>query len=310
MTQRLVLAFGSLLLLAALGGCSAAGSLSMTPVEDSESLGANASHEIGGNSNTYEMHRQQPIEAAIENDAVTVNGTHLTTGSDLPYEHRGRYYDVTGAIIGQTAGYHGEAGIDYNSSTVEGTVVAYRDLPAVDRRALAPLLAPPREGDEPGSDIDIPVSYTEAQANASMLVTEQAVDGIRYEGETYDIHVTTEAATLDTYRYNATLVAASSDEYAALLDRRYAFTLTNLSDEETEILDRSIGDTHYIENEGNSGFASLVDRFRHHRPVRVSEYDGAWLVRYDGRRYWAEVDFGMYVSGDEPIVLANSTASS
>ncbi|MFC6973694.1 hypothetical protein ACFQL1_01785 [Halomicroarcula sp. GCM10025709] len=308
MTHRLVLAFGSLLLLAALGGCSAAGSISMTPVDDSESLAAEASRDLPAEQSTYDRYRFRDIERAIQAGSTTVNATQPTVDPGLPYEHDGRYYNVSTAIVGQESGYSGEVGIDYNTSSVDGTVVAYGELPARDRRALEPLLAPPRKGGEPGTDIDVPVAYTDADANASALVPNQTYDGIRYQGTTYAIDVHVERTTLNTYRYDATLVAESDRTYARTLDREYAFTLSTLSENESAIVEQAVGDTHYIEQTGDPGFASLVDRFRHRRPVTASEYDGAWLVRYDGRRYWTEVRFGQYLPEDEPVIVATRTA--
>ncbi|WP_324758317.1 hypothetical protein [Haloarcula montana] len=306
MTHRLVLAFGSLLVLAALGGCSAAGSISMTPVEDSESLAAEASRDIPEDPNTYDRHQYRDIERAIRAGSATVNATHSTVDPGLPYEYDGRYYNVSTAVVGQQSGYGGEIGIDYNTSSVDGRVVAYDQLPDSDQRALEPLLAPPREGDEPGTDIDIPVAYTDTEASASVLVPNRTYDGVRYQGETYAITVDVERATLDTYRYDATLVATGSQAYARQLDRRYAFTLSNLSENESAIVDQAVGGTHYVEETGDPGFESLVDRFRHRRPVTVSESEGSWLVRYDGRRYWTEVRFDQYVPEDEPIVVATA----
>ena len=307
MTHRSVLAFGSLLLLAALGGCSAAGSISMTPVDDSGSLAAEASRDIPDEQDTYDRRRYRDIERAIQSGTTTVNATHPTVDPGLPYEHDGRYYNVSATVVGQQAGYGGEIGIDYNTSSVDGSVVAYDQLPDPDQRALAPLLAPPRRGDEPGSDIDVPVAYTDAEANASALVPDQRYDAIRYRGDTYAIDVDTERTTLDTYRYDATVVATDSQVYARQLDRRYAFRLSNLSANESAIVDQALGGTHYVEETGDPGFASLVDRFRHRRPVTVSEYDGAWLVRYDGRRYWTELRFGQYVPEEEPVIVGTPT---
>jgi hypothetical protein len=40
--------------------------------------------------------------------------------------------------------------------------------------------------------------------------------------------------------------------------------------------------------------------------VTGDEYGGSYLVRYDGQRYWAEIDYGQFVSDEEETITPPS----
>ncbi|WP_436924021.1 hypothetical protein [Halosimplex amylolyticum] len=294
MRHRTVFALALVALLAGLSGCSAEGSLSLTPVNDS-ALAEEASHPVptGAPPDSDE----NVVQRAIETGTATAIGDRPPVEERLPFRHDGRFYALDYAENGTAPGYDVEIRIDYNASSVDGTVVDYEDLPAVDRGALEFALSQDRSDAilEPGYDIGVSSIYTEDDGESSVLAPTQEYDAVRYEGEVYPIDARAEQETLTVYRYEASEVAGSREAYAESLRDRYEFELSGLSGGEREIVNKSIDDSYWVEDSDNEAFDSLVDRFRAHEPVEETEYDGSYVVRYDGRLYWAEVDYGSYV---------------
>ncbi|MEF8852926.1 MAG: hypothetical protein V5A28_10970 [Haloarculaceae archaeon] len=290
MNTRLVAGFALVALLAVTAGCSAAGSLSMEPVDDAE-LAREASVELPDGPDDAVVRR------AVENGTATVVDRRPPVTEQLPFRHEGRFYAVNYTETGTEPGYDVSVRIDYNASSVDGEVVDYADLPAVDRRLLADALERtdlPEERLQEGYDFGVGRTYTESEGETSALVEGPTVDAVRYEGEVYPVDVSVESTTLMVYRYEATLVADSPDAYAGQLRDRYAFTLSGLSEAERGVVEEARNDTFYAENDDNEGFASLVERFRDRRAVEETEYSGSFVVRYDGQLYWVGVDYGNY----------------
>lgn len=291
MCRQKILWFTLVAFLAVTAGCFAheQGSISVNPVDDS-SLAAEASidgDEIGQDSDL--------VSTAIENGSVTTTDRRGPLDIQLPVRHDGAFYDLSYTETG-TEGYRGGVSIDYNASSVDGETVGYADLPAVDQAALDRLLASADTDRQlrPGYDADRPITYTGSEANASVLVPEQEYTAVRYNGESYPIQVSASEETLTVYRYNATRVADSADAYTTALRDNYAFELSNLSDDERDIVDSALNDTAYIEGDDNSGFDSLVDRFQAQQPVTEDDLGGSYVVRYDGRVHWVEINYGPY----------------
>ncbi|WP_459191314.1 hypothetical protein [Halosimplex sp. J119] len=297
MRRKTVFAIVLLGLLAGLSGCSANGSLSMNPVNDTE-LAEEASHPAP--TDTSADGDDALIRNAIENGTATVADDDPPVDQQLPFRHDGRFYALEYTENGTEPGYDVEIRIDLNASSVDGTVVDYEELPAVDRATLESSLSFNHSDAilEPGYDIGAGATYTEADVESSVLVRIQEYDAVRYEGKVYPIDANTEQETLTVYRYEAREVAESHGAYAASLRERYEFELTNLSQDERDIVDESIDDTYWVEDGDNEAFDSLVDRFRDHEAVEETDHDGSYVVRYDGDLYWTEVDYGSY-AGEE-----------
>lgn len=293
MNSRRLLALGLLAVLAATAGCSADGSLSMRPVDDAQ-LATHASAELP----EAPSDDRTVVRAAIANGTATVVGERPPVDEQLPFRHDGRFYAVNYTEAGTEPGRDVNVRIDYNASDAEGTVVAYEDLPAVDQRALAGLLERSDRFDErlqPGYDFGVGLTYTAEEAADSALVDGEEFDAISYEGEVYPVDVAVDETTLTVYRYEATVVADSSEDYARHLRERYAFELADLSNAERDVVDDARNDTVYMESDDNEGFASLVDRFRARSAVVQTEYRGSYVVRYEGQLFWAEMRYGSYV---------------
>jgi hypothetical protein len=309
MDRRLLSTVALLALLTVLGGCAhPSGSLSMQPVDDVE-LAEEASRTLPEDDDRPPGFDTDVARRAVENGTATTVAAREPVEAGLPFRHEGRFYNVSYTITGTTPGYRAGIEIDYNASSVEGSVIAYEDLPAVDRERLEPLVERPTDRREPGYDFGIGVTYTESEAESSVLVTEQQYDAVSYRGETYPIRVDDpEETDLDNYRYEATLVADSAEAYGTFLREEYAFTLSGLSDAEQSVVDEAANGTYYAGSSDEQGFASLVERFQSRRAVASDEFGGSWVVRYDGQLYWAQMDYGAFVTDDDdPVTRPEET---
>jgi len=297
MDRRTLLGFVLVAVLAATAGCSGEGSISMDPVNDS-SLAEQASDDL----TTISPGQDRALVGdVIENGTGTAVDVRPPVDRQAPFASGGSFYDISYTEAGTQQGYAVELLVDYNGSADGGEVVDYDDLSAVDRTAVEGVLAmpdPPEERLEPGFDAGTTAVYTENQANASVLTTDQTYDAVRYEGETYPVGVQTTPETLTVYEYESTAVAESPGEYASMVREQYEFELSGLSEAERNVLEDAVGDTNYIDESDNDGFDALVDRFRTHRAFEEDGNVGEYVVRYDGQVYWTEVNYGSYLDED------------
>lgn len=299
MNSRLSLGLALVAVLAVTAGCSADGSLSMTPADDA-ALAEEASVEPPDEGDEERSDDAAVVRTAIANGTATVVDRRPPVSEALPFRHDEQFYAVDYTEAGTEPGHEVTVRVDYNASSAEGDVVDYADLPAVDRRLLADAFARtdlPEERLQPGYDFGVGGTYTEGEAETSAFVDGTAIDAISYEGEVYPVDVGVESTTLTVYRYEATLVAESPEAYGSDLRDDHGFTLSDLSDAEREIVESARNDTHYVEGTDDEGFASLVDRFRDRQAVTETEYRGSYVVRYDGQVYWVEMRYGQYDDG-------------
>lgn len=307
MERRPTLALLAVLL--ALAGCAhPSGSMSMRPVDDA-GLAEEASREVPEPGDRPPMFEQTVVRDAIEGGSTTTVAPRPPVESGLPFRYDGRFYNLSWTVVETTPGYGTGIQIDYNASSVDGEVIAYGDLPAVDRQRLTPLVEGPRERREPGYDFGVGVTYSESEAESSVLVPDQRYDAVRYRGEVYPINVEEpDRIELNRYRYRATEVAGSPDTYGASLREAYAFELSGLSEAERSVVEGALNSTYYADSTDDEGFAALVERFQSRRAVTSDEYGGSWVVRYDGRVYWVEMDYGAFVADDsDPVTQPEET---
>lgn len=307
MRRRVVQGVVVAVVLPLLTGCvltppqEAAGSVSMEPVDGAD-LPERASKPLPPVNPTSDptVTRDDVVRRAIEQGAATVasRGAPASLHPNLPYRHDGGYYRLSNEVVGTETGYDVRVELDLNASSVTGSVVAYEDLPAVDRYRLDRILSDLEYSLRPGYDALVDTGYNRAEANASVLVPEPAYDAVEYRGQTYPVRTHVKEVTFDVYRYEATLVAADAAAYREVLRERYVFELSGLSEAETAVVDQAIDDRYAPDGTDDEGFESLVERFREHRPVAGDENGGSWVVRYDGRLYWTEVDYG-YAGGEQ-----------
>ncbi|MFB6137019.1 MAG: hypothetical protein ABEJ42_01585 [Halobacteriaceae archaeon] len=308
MDRRRALGLCALVGLALLAGCSAAGSIDLREGDDA-TLAAGASRSFGAGDGPPTDADRAPsavVAAAVANGSTTVNGTDPPVTEGLPIEHAGAYFDLTWTVVDRRPATMVDVGVDYNASrttgadgtTGGGDAIAYEDLPAPDREALAGLFPPPPEPPRTrGVDFGVGAVYTDAELNRSVLAPTQTVDAVVYGGTRYPIETRgTRQVTAKTYRYTADRVAPNASAYAAHLRERYLFTLSNLTDAERSVLEEAAtSGSYYADSPDDAAFESVLERFRAHRAVVETESSGTWIVRYDGQVYLAQLDYGGFV---------------
>lgn len=299
MHRRLLIAVGAVLALGVLAGCSAAGSLQMTPVDDTALAKEASLSTTDGGFSPGSNYRGRAGEI-IENGSGTILAPDPPLETDRAYEYERQYYTFSSEVVEEVPGAATLVSIDYNAQNPNGTTIPFRDLSPADKRELQPVLSWSPSELRDGSEIDDLVVYT-ADEREESLIAERAGDyvTIRYRGERYELEVKPfRDMTLERFRYEATRIADSPEAYATQLKREYAFTLTGTTKSEDNVLQKAISDRYYADSTDDDAFASLVERFRRHQPVLGDEYHGSYVVRYDGQLYWAEMDYGQFVDGD------------
>lgn len=292
--RRHLLVLMALLPLVFLAGCSAAGSISMDPVSNAE-LAEHASRNASATDVDPDAESRM-IRGAIDNGSATIEGRDPPVETGLPFAHRGAYYDLSWSVMGQRHATSVDITIDYNASNVSADRIAYDALPAPDQRALDGLLPPRHDRRVDGPDLGTGAMYTDAELERSVLVPTQRYDAVVYDSEVYPIHVDdTRGVTLNTYRYTSTLVADDSESYARGLKEEYLFPLADLNDTERDIVSEATNGSYYAKDTDDSAFRSVLERFRAHDAVQRGEMHGSWVVRYDGRVYWADLHYGQFV---------------
>ncbi|MFB6120540.1 MAG: hypothetical protein ABEJ68_05420 [Halobacteriaceae archaeon] len=299
MQRRFALAVGVLAVLAVLGGCSAAGSIEMRPVNGTELAAAASRAPATGPPERVESDRSRAavVRAAATNGSTTVTGLQPPVSEGLPFRVDGAYYDLQWSVVDSREANMVGISIDYDGSAPNATAIAYEDLPAPDRAALDALL-PPRHPPETGSfEIGVGSVYTDGELNVSVLAPTQQYGVVVFEGERYPIRVEEpRAVEVKTYRYDAARVAPNASAYAAHLRSTYAFTLANLSDAERSVVEEAAGGSYYADSTDDAAFAAVLERFRARRAVVSGDASGTWLVRYDGQLYLADLRYGAFVA--------------
>jgi hypothetical protein len=289
---------GSLLLVILLAGCSAAGSLEMQPTTDDAELAEQLSRPTTLPEDEPIRHRQIARQA-IENGSATVQSRSPLIEPGLPFAHQGQYYNISSTVVDHQPGTAVTLEIDYNGTTQTNATVAYSNLSVRDRALIDGVLPPKRERRTDGYDFGTSATYNETEQNQSVLLTEE-YDAIRYEGEIYPINIRdTRPVTINTYQYTASTVASSSTEYATQLRDEYLFTLSGLSEAERGVVEQAINDMYYADNDDDETFRAVMETFQQQTAIQKNEYQGTWLVRYNGEIYVAELSYeGFNIDGE------------
>ncbi|QLC32667.1 hypothetical protein EFA46_000060 [Halarchaeum sp. CBA1220] len=293
--RRHHLVLAALLPLVLLTGCSAAGSISMDPVSNAD-LADHASRDAPPGDAEPDPEARL-IRDAIRNGSATIEGRSAPVEADLPFAYRGSYYDLSWTAAGEREATSVDLEVDYNASNVSANRIAYDDLPEVDRRALDTLFPPRHDPRADGYDLGVGATYTDAEANRSVLVPTQEYDAVVYDGDAYPIRVSdVRPVTLTTYRYTSTVVANDSDDYARQLKDEHLFTLGDLNESERAVVSEATNGSYYAESTDDSAFRGVLERFRAHDDdaVEYEETRGSWVVRYNGTVYWADLSYAQF----------------
>lgn len=288
MSRRLLALLG-LVVLAALAGCSAPGSISLEPVTDAD-LAAEASRPMPP---AEAEGPHSVIYGAVENGSATIDGTSEPVDSEgPPVEVDGAYYRLSTEVVDRHTETSVRVEVDYNGS-VDGSAVDYDDLSEADRELLGGLFPPDTGHLTDGYDKGSVGRYDASEADDSALLTGDYA-AVRYEGERYPIRLHTREIDVQTYRYTVEEVAPDATSYAESLREQYAFTLSGLSEAERSVVEEATEGSYYAENDDDEAFRSVLERFRAHEAFHEEEYRGEWIVRYRGTVYWAELDYSEY----------------
>lgn len=291
MRRRKLLAAGATLLAAPFAGCvDPAGVLQMSAESDA-GIAEQASRDADG----LPPELRDVVVAAIEDGSGTVSATSPPVDEGLPLAHDGAFYDLSWEVVGERTITRYTVEIDYDPEDASGPSVAVADLPDVDREVIDRLVPPRDDRRVEGYDMGVSSPYSEEEAETSVLVPEQEYDVVVHEGNRYRIRTGDgREVTENTYEYTAAEVAASPETYAADLRERYLFTLSGLSDAEREVVDVAIDEGYYADSTDDDAFRSVAERLRSHDAVSSDEYEGDYLVRYEGTVYWTHLYLGQF----------------
>lgn len=272
-----------------LAGCSepTGGSLSMEPLGGDTEIGTR----YAGSTDALSSDRRALVEAAIAGETPTRERRRPTYEASRPLEHEGAIYEISHEAIDERTATRYSIRIDYDPERPPSSVIAYADLPAIDRRALEGQI-PPEEDPPTGEGFDLDVTHRYDDEAGSVLVPEPQYEGISYEGSTYRIGIgVNREVTVRTYEYDAARIADSAGELGAQLRERYLFVLSGLSRGERDIVEEAKRIYHPEGDGVPDAFRSLVDRFRGRDGIDVDEDGGTWLAEYDGTAYWVHLEF-------------------
>lgn len=293
MDRQRMLALGWVLVVVVISGCvSAAGELDMDRATDAEivALANQATECVRENS----ARTRNLFRGAIENGSATARSYGTLVKSGCPIAHEGRYYEFDATIIDRQAVTNVDFSIDANATVPADETVAFANLSARDRDAFG-------EAVDPGQGVRAHPggAYTEAERHRSVLLSGE-YSAVRYEGETYAVAVEeTESVTVNTWRYDATILANTTAEYASYIRQEHMFALSGLSPGERDVVEEAIADGYTATNESDEAFRSVLERFHRHPSIRERSKRGTWLVRYEGAVYIATLTWDEFVVDDE-----------
>lgn len=291
MRRRQFLAGLSIAGVGALAGCGRpAGSISLTDVSDDAALAGQWSQRA----ETFPDPIRELVAGAVADDPerATATDTSPPIEPTRPVGYEGRYYTLSYTVANEREETQYVVEATFDPDPPPERTVAFADLPAVDREKLAGLLSPDREPADEQETLGMGVVYTDSEERDSAIVPEPEYDGVTRGGRTIGIAVpNSREVTIADYRYRAERLADDDADLAAVAQDRYRFQFDGLTDDERSILDTAKNDEAQSADPPSRAFADLVEKFRAHEAIEVTEFDGTWLLRYDGRDWWATVVF-------------------
>lgn len=234
---------------------------------------------------------------AIENGSATLETSqHPSFEDGEPFVYEESLYALSSQSTGMKSAKH----YSFELTPVEGSVaeserVRFADLPAVDREKF--------EGYGKLHTNHTTKLYLDSELSESVLAPEPDRPIVVYEsGQKVRFEVTSsESHHVWTYRITAELRDSSAANYGAKAREKYAFELSDLTEAERNIVQYAIAarSCGLPEDERPpEAMWRLADRFRPQDDVEFALKDdgdenedsvkGEYLVRYEGRTYWAK----------------------
>lgn len=272
-----------------LSGCSepTGGSPSMDALNNDSAIGKR----YAGSTDNLSSDRRDLVEDAIAGETPTRERRRPAYEAPRPLEHEGAIYNITHEVVEERVVTRYNIRIDYDPERPPSSVIAYADLPAIDRRALEGQV-PPEEDPPTGEGFDLDSTYRYSDDEGSVLVPEPQYDGISYDGSEYRIGIdVNRPVTIQTYEYDADRIAESAAGLGQQLRERYLFTLSGLSQAEQDIVKEAKRIYHPEGDTVPDAFRSLADRFRGREGIEIDEDRGTWLAKYDETMYWVRLEF-------------------
>ena len=298
--ERRALAALGLLALVALAGCSATGSLSMEAADDTDVAEAASRPAVVEGPGPDD---RVVVREAIKDGSGTITATDPPVERGLPFRYGGSYYEVDWNDTGTEPGTAFVVAVDLNGTASADETVAFEELSERDRQLLGNLLSATTEREarlRPGPEVGVPEEYTMAETNESVLLSGE-YSALRYNGTVYPFVLEErEEVTLTRYRYTVSTVADSTAVYAQQLREEHLVTLSGLSEDERSVVSEAIDGVYYAEDTDDDAFRSVMDRFPAESAIEADDFDGTWLVRYDGEVYVAQLSYGGFGEGDRP----------
>lgn len=275
------------------GGCSRGFDLTVTPATDGGLLGET----LVGPSRDRPEDWRKIVSTAVERGEVrytAIHGPPVRDGDRV--EHGGRYYRIareevaSEEVEAHVFGAEYEAGRDPPSGA---TVVAFGDLPAVDRTAHRELfsdLGDRLDEVEAFSAGGYPVVYPDGAESDSVLVGEETT-WIRYDGTAVEVRFEgTERVERVTYRFTAEELAGDRESYLAYVRERFVVELEGLSDGEREVFSRAIdaGEDGIRFCEPEDAERAVVERLEGIPESRTPRHR-TWFLEYGGEVYLTEL---------------------
>lgn len=294
--SRLLLAFGLLFVVVALAGCAGPGSVTLTAADDAR-LAEENSQPVDP-----DTERGRVVSEAVETGTANDTGIRdrAIDSGDTLYRYDGAYYDLSRTVVGEEEASVAEIEVDYDPSNVtDADAVRFSALPPADRRALEELFPPASDRRDEGYDAGTLGVYAPDELSDSALVArdETTERVVIVDGERYQVRAGgATQVTRKTYRYTTEERFASDEGYADHLRSEYQFTLSGLPVEEREVLRQAADGGYTADGEDDTAFQSVVDRFRERDAIQSTEFDGEWLVRWQGQPYLVDIRFGEYTS--------------
>lgn len=306
MKRREFLVTGATLAIAASGGCTGCAraptaSLRMTETDD---LGI--AREV-----TLPLEEGSPdadfASTVVRNGSTLVNDTEPRFPAERPFVYDGSVYHMTYTTIRSRSARVFQFTLDPAEEGVpESEIIAFDDLPAVDREKFASRGLE----EDPFLGFGSSLLYFEPELSESALVPQPDYPVIEWDEATRG-RITVDGSyetAVKTFRYTSEQVHPSAREFGRSVRERHAFTLSGLTDGERAIVTEAIEEEHgWVvppDESPPTALYDLIERFSRHEKVRRVWEDeahrsenpsGSYIVRYEGTLYWTGFSVGRTV---------------
>ena len=278
MRRRQFLASGAALLPVVLAGCAHPDVVLDLNEATAEDVADEVSRTADAGSSRYAV-----VADALENGSATHSDRRELFDEGETVRFEDSFYEVSTTRLGDSDVTVYDVLLDFDpaDATPELGEVAFEDLPETDRERLEPALVADHREQE-GVDMGVGYGTADEVGGDSVFVPDQQYDIVVRDGDRYRIRVESETETETEFRYEVTEVAPDVETFASQVRGRYLFTLSGLSEAEREVVENAIDGAHF---EDSDAFQSVVGRLRDHDAIEVADFDGTWLLEYDGTEY-------------------------